>query len=286
MKQRLAIVLNPDSGKNETSKSEIKKLFGDYNVTLEFFDIKKGIDTLADQIAKHKPQAVVAVGGDGTVNAVANIVTKLALPMGVIPAGTLNHFAKDMGLPIDPIQAAAVIAKQRIAKIDYATINDRAFVNNCNLGGYPETVMQRDKSSLPSKWLAGVIAAVKVWNQHKRQNFALEVDDNKMRVRAGSLFIGNNSYQLEGVQFTARPKLDQGRLQLVVIKTGRLRHLVSILISFITKRAHEKVDIHHAKELTIRSAKTHYNVAIDGEVAKFDMPLSIKIHSKALSVLV
>lgn len=287
MKQRLAIVLNPDSGKSETSRSEIKKLFSSHEVLLEFFDIKQGTDKLTDRIAKYKPHTVVAIGGDGTVNAVANIVTRLNLPMGVIPAGTLNHFAKDMGLPIDPPEAAAVIAKHKTTKIDYGTINDRVFVNNCNLGGYPETVIKRDElSNLPSKWLAGAVAAVKVWNQHKRQKFELHVDAKKLQINAGSLFIGNNRYQLKGIQFTSRTQLDQGKLQLVIIKTGRIRHLLGIAVHFIFKRVHEKADVYEANVIQIDSRKTKYNVAIDGEVVELKVPLSIKVHSKALQVLV
>ena len=286
--KRLAIVLNPGSGKSETSKTEIAKLFKSKEFELKFFAITKGVSVLQKAIKAYKPKAVIAVGGDGTVNAVAAIVTQLDLPMGVIPAGTLNHFSKDLGLPAEPAEAAAVIVKLNATNIDYGSVNDRVFVNNCNLGGYPEAVLKRDElsSGVLNKWLAAIIAAIHVRLQHRRQKFVLNTDGVTINVRAGSLFIGNNRYQLEGTEFTKRKRLDQGMLQLVVVKTGRVRHMLGILVSFLMKRPHEKVAIYEAQQIVVHARGRQHNVAIDGEVIQLATPLVIKIHPKELQVLV
>lgn len=283
--RHLAVILNPKSGSSETSESEIRKLFDDHDIQLKFFDITKGLDVLTKAIKAHKPQALIAVGGDGTVNATANLAVRLDLPMGVIPSGTLNHFAKDMGLPMNPQEAADLISRGKLIAIDYGSINDRVFVNNANLGGYPEVVLKRDKLSiLNNKWLSAIVASIQTFRRHQKQSFELSIDGQQHKVRAGSLFIGNNAYELQGLNFTSRQNLDQGNLQLVVIKTGRLRHLSSIGINFILRNSHEKVDEYQAKELEIRSSHSDDNVAIDGEVIKLSMPLTIKIHAKALKV--
>lgn len=284
--KRLAIVLNPDSGKTETSRAEISKLFKSNQFELKFFDITKGIDVLQKHIQKYSPNSVIAVGGDGTINTVANIAVQLNLPMGVIPAGTLNHFAKDLGLPQDSTQAAVTITKQHITKIDYGSVNGHIFVNNCNLGVYPEIVRKRNKLSLPSKWLAGMVAAIQVRLQHERQRYDITTDDLSLRVRAGAVFIGNNSYRLEGTTFTTRERLDQGTLQLVIIKTGRIRHFARILLSFIFKHPHEKVATYQAQNIQIRPRQQLTKIAVDGEVIELETPLEVKTHPKSLKVLV
>lgn len=286
--KRLAIVLNPGSGKSETSKGEIAKLFNTKKFELKFFAITKGVGALQKDIKVYTPQAIVAVGGDGTVNAVATIASQLQLPMGVLPAGTLNHFAKDMNIPTDLAEAATVIAKLHTVSVDYGTINDRVFVNNCNLGGYPETVLKRDKltGSIPSKFIAGIIAALHVRSDHSRQKFEVTIDAKTNMVRAATLFIGNNRYKLAGTQFTTRRHLNKGILQLVIIKTGRVRHLLGILIGFIVKRPHEKAAVYEAKTIQIRSGREKHNVAVDGEVISLYAPLTIVSHPKKLMVIV
>ncbi len=283
--RRLAIVLNPNSGSSETSEQEITKLFSIKRFELKFFDITKGLPVLKKSINAYKAEAVIAVGGDGTVNAVATIATQLDLPMGVIASGTLNHFAKDMNLPLDPSQAAKVITQGKLVDIDYATVNDRVFVNNSSLGAYPEVVIKRDKLSiLNSKWLSAIVAALQTLRQHRKQPFEVVIDGKSRKVRAGSIFVGNNRYTLKGTDLSSRRKLDASLLQLVVVRTGRLRHLLGIMLSFAVKKSHEKVTITTAQHIQIRSTCQRYNVAIDGEVIDLKMPLDYKIHAKALRV--
>lgn len=287
MSRRLAIVLNPDSGKQETSQAEITKLFTDHNLSLKFFDITKGIDNLAKAIRTYKPQAVIAVGGDGTVNAVANIVMSLKLPMGIIADGTFNHFAKDLGLPLEPAGAAEVIIKNKAISVDCASVNRHVFVNNFNIGGYPEAVMKREQlSHIPSKTIAGLVAALHVGRRHSRQVFNIEIDNKSLIVRAGMLFVGNNRYELQGSEFTTRKQLDGGQLQVVIIKTGRFLHLLGILARTLMGGAHEKADIYTAHTLTIKPLVRQRNVAVDGEVLQLTPPFTITIHPKALTVLV
>ena len=91
------------------------------------------------------PDAVIAVGGDGTVSAVASALAGSDVPMGVIPLGTLNHFAKDLGLPLDLTEAARVVAARNVAQVDVGRVNDRLFVNNSSIGLYPQVVRKRDQ---------------------------------------------------------------------------------------------------------------------------------------------
>lgn len=285
MKCKLVIIINPDSGSSSTDETDIRQCFADQDVSLTFYDIKKGTPALVESMRAKQPDVIVAAGGDGTVNTAAVIATQLNLPLGVLPVGTLNHFAKDLGLALDLPTAAKTIMEGKLRRIDYADINGRVFVNNCNLGGYPETILKRDASAITNKWLAAAVAAIKTFRQHRKQLFDIVIDGHKQQIQAGSLFIGNNCYQLAGTKFTTRQRLDEGILQFVIIKTGRIRHLLAIGISFLLRKSHEKVTTYKAQTIEIRSKHSSYNVAVDGEVVQFSMPLKITIHPKALQVI-
>src|SRR5205085_4914339 len=88
-------------------------------------------------------ETIVAAGGDGTINAVAAEVADSGRTLGVLPLGTLNHFAKDLGIPLDLERAVQVITRGRVAPVDVAEVNGRVFVNNSSLGIYPHIVSMR-----------------------------------------------------------------------------------------------------------------------------------------------
>ena len=95
--------------------------------------------------APDRPDAIVVAGGDGTVNAAAGAAAGTDLLLGVLPMGTFNHFAKDLGLPTDLPGAAAALAQGDERQVDVGEVNGRVFVNNSALGVYPEMVAVRDR---------------------------------------------------------------------------------------------------------------------------------------------
>ena len=100
---------------------------------------------------------IVAGGGDGTINQVASRLLDSEVSLGVLPMGTLNHFAKDMGIPLELDQAIAVIATSRARLIDVGEVNGRLFLNNSSIGLYPDVVHEREHQQQRlgrGKWLA------------------------------------------------------------------------------------------------------------------------------------
>src|ERR1044071_1875072 len=91
-----------------------------------------------------RPPVLVAAGGDGTLSAVADVVRGTETALGVIPAGTMNHFAKDLGIPLDPGEAGQVIGTGRCIRVDVGEVNGRAFINNASLGIYADLVRKRE----------------------------------------------------------------------------------------------------------------------------------------------
>src|SRR5207249_4336821 len=134
----------------------LAQLFKDQGLTPEFLVANRGSDVpkLARQAANRDYRIVVAGGGDGTMNAVASAIFGTDKTMGVLPMGTLNHFARDLGIPLALDRAIAVIAEGESAQIDVAEVNGNIFINNSSIGLYSALVRYRiDNQKVGySKW--------------------------------------------------------------------------------------------------------------------------------------
>src|ERR1041385_7680888 len=93
---------------------------------------------VARRALEARPPVLVAAGGDGTLSAVADVLRGTDTALGVIPVGTMNHFAKDLGIPLDAGEAAQVIGTGRCIRVDVGEVNGRAFINNASLGIYAD----------------------------------------------------------------------------------------------------------------------------------------------------
>ena len=145
---------------------------------------------------------------------------------GILPLGTLNHFAKDLGIPLDLDEAIAVIAQGHSISVDTGEINGRIFLNNSSLGLYPDTVRSRERQQRQlgrGKWVAFFWAAVAALRRYPFLDLTIDVDEQAYQRRTPFVFIGNNSYLMEGFNIGARERLDEGTLSLYVVqRTGRL----------------------------------------------------------------
>jgi diacylglycerol kinase family enzyme len=169
--------------------------------------------------AVSEERVVVAAGGYGTVNAVAQHVVGRGT-MGVLPAGTLNHFARDLGLEemdaaIDALKAGAVRA------IDVGRIGDRYFVNNAGIGMYPELVYERERSEdRAGKWLAAPGAAIRVLRQTEPVVGTIEADGDARALFAWMVFLGNNRFGSTPARLAQRARMDEGVLDVGLFLAG------------------------------------------------------------------
>jgi diacylglycerol kinase family enzyme len=150
--------------------------------------------TIAAAIAA-RPRLIVAGGGDGTISAVAGALVDTGIALGVLPLGTLNHFAKDLGIPLELEAAVRVLAEGRTARIDVGEVNGRIFVNNSSLGLYPEIVRLRERQQKRfgrAKWVAFARAAVATLRRYPFLGVSLTIDGAKALRRTPFVFIGNN----------------------------------------------------------------------------------------------
>jgi diacylglycerol kinase family enzyme len=248
------------------------------------------IATVKDAIGRGVAM-VVAGGGDGTINAVASVVAGSGVQFGVLPLGTLNHFAKDLGIPLTLDEAIANLAQGRPASVDVGEVNGRIFLNNSSLGLYPDIVRDREKQQRRlgrGKWLAFCWAALTALRRYPFLSLRLHINGSEHARRTPFIFIGNNEYLMQGFNIGERERLDRGTLSLYVAqRPGRLGLVRLAFHALLGRLAQLKdFDVVLVPELEIETRHKRLRVSTDGEVTIMAPPLRYRIRKAALTVLV
>ena len=236
------------------------------------------------------PGVIVVGGGDGSLNAAASNLIGTDTALGVLPLGTLNHFAKDLGIPLDLDEAVRTIAAGHVRRVDVGAVNDRFFLNNSSLGLYPEAVAGRDELRQRlgrGKWMALASAAISVFRRYPVLNVRLAIDGDELIRRTPFVFIGNNRYEMEGFDIGKRERLDGATLSLYVAnRTGRLG-LIRLAIRSVFRRLRQArdFDMVESRTIEVETRRRHPRVAIDGELCRLRAPLSYRIVPAALAVI-
>jgi diacylglycerol kinase family enzyme len=235
-------------------------------------------------------QIVVAGGGDGTVNAVASELVDSGVPFGVLPLGTLNHFARDLGIPLLLDQAIRTIAQGVRVQVDVGEVNQRIFLNNSSLGLYPDIVRDREKQQRRlgrGKWLAACWATIAALRRYPFLSVRLKLEDAEHARRTPFVFVGNNEYTMEGFSIGERLRLDGGTLSLYVAqRPGRLGLVRLAFRALLGKLAQQRdFDVLLAPAVEIETHHKRLRVAIDGEVTVMLTPLRYRIRPGALTVI-
>ncbi|AKZ63587.1 sphingosine kinase [Herbaspirillum hiltneri N3] len=246
---------------------------------------------------------IVAGGGDGSVNAVASVVSGSQAAFGVLPLGTLNHFVKDLNIPLALDDAIRNIVEGRRLAIDTGEVNGVLFINNSSLGLYPDIVRDREKQQSRlgrGKWLAFCWAAMGALRRYPFLDVRMDIRDDgdnaeSHRRRTPFVFIGNNEYLMDGFNIGKRNSLSEGKLSLYVChRTGRLG-LVRLALHALFGRLEQArdFDILSAAEIEIDTRHGHgrhrvkrVRVATDGEVTIMQTPLVYRIRPASLTVIV
>jgi diacylglycerol kinase family enzyme len=234
--------------------------------------------------------AVVAAGGDGTISAVAGVLAGGGMPLGVLPRGTLNHFARDLGIPQELGAAAQVIATGRVRRIDVGEVNGQVFINNSSIGIYPAMVQNREEQRMRwrrKKWLAMAVAAMEVFRNPPLLRVQVLAGAERLDIATPLVFVGNNRYELSLPALGARPTLVGGELSLHVAKSSTRLGIARLALRGLAGRLRSSEDFHvsYAKELTVESARECLRVALDGEVCVMRPPLIYHIRPSGLAVI-
>jgi YegS/Rv2252/BmrU family lipid kinase len=290
----IPVIINAASGTGYTAEwaEALAAKFSAVGLNAQVTLARSGEDIIeaARLAASRRPALVVAGGGDGTINAVASALVETGIALGVIPLGTLNHFARDLGIPLALDDALRIIAAGHRVTVDVGQVNERIFLNNSSLGMYPEMVHEREKRQRRfgwGKWRAFFWAVVEALRRYHFLKLRLTINDKIQYRSSPFIFIGNNEYVMEGLNIGARNTLDDGRLGLYVPRhVGRLG-LLRLAIQALFRRLQQArdFDMFAVEEIEIDSRKKRLRIATDGEVSVMEMPLSYRILPKALTVI-
>ena len=249
------------------------------------------ISELARRAVKENSQVIVAGGGDGTVSAVANELMGTSVTLGVLPLGTLNHFAKDLHIPQDLEGAARNLITGHAVPVDVGEVNGRIFLNNSSLGIYPRIVRQREEEQKKKgrhKWVALALASISVLEHYSLLRVRLRVDGKELSRRTPLVFIGNNKYEMEGLNFGYRKRLDAGELCLYVANRARRVDLVRLAFLALSGRLHEAggFEVLSTNQISIETRRPRTIVSTDGEVNQMNTPLNYITRPGAVRVIV
>lgn len=292
MGARVAVILNSSAGSSSACKNAglIRTAFENVGCPVDIHQVNNAEELLSTaRDAASDCDVIAAAGGDGTISAVASIAIEEKRVLGVLPLGTLNHFSKDLGIPQDIQDAVNVIAAGTVREIDISEVNGRYFINNSSIGLYPRLVLTRDRRQRLGygKWWAAAWALTRLVRRNPFQNVKLELEGNELRRKTPFVFVGNNIYEMDLYNIGARPRLDEGKLCVYLLRrSGRTGLFLLILRTiFGGLRRSENFEEFRTTELTVETKKRATLVAVDGEVAAMESPLEYRIHPRKLRVI-
>ena len=289
------MLLNPAAGlkDDEAVPGRLSELFAKAGSSARIVLLGVGADAAETvrSAVETGAAAVVAAGGDGTVRSVAAGLVGSPTPLGVLPLGTLNHFAKDLGIPLDPKQAVEVIVARHQRSVDVGAVNDRVFVNNSSIGIYPDIVTAREdlRRQGHRKWAAFGLAIARILRQYRGVRVRLEAGTLTKTAVTPFLFVGNNEYQIEGIRLGSRLRLDAGCLHAYLAPRLRGADLPKLLALALAGRVMENhvLESFATRDLAVETpAMRAIRVALDGEVTFMTVPLRYRILPRALNVIV
>lgn len=245
----------------------------------------------ARELAESGVDLVIAAGGDGTISAVAQGLAGTDVPLAVLPLGTRNHFAQDIGMPLDLAAAAQAIATGTVRRIDLGEVNGRAFLNNSSIGLYPELVMDRvveQRLRGRKKTYAMLIAAIRVLKRFPLLRVQIVQARHAVHAKTPFVFVGNNEYSTNALSLGRRERLDAGRLSLYTVRCRGRLHMFWVMMRALLQRLDQVRDFYHSSvdQVWINLHGRRVRVALDGEVVKMQTPLHYRILRGALAIVV
>jgi diacylglycerol kinase family enzyme len=292
---KVRVIINRGGGSfGEDSADRLKPLFEARGIEANILAVEPGdLDRHCGEVAKEAGvDALVAAGGDGTIGTAAAAVAGTGMPLGILPLGTLNHFAKDAGIPLDLEEAVAAIAGGRTRAVDIAEVNGRVFINNSAVGLYPKLVREREAQQERlgrSKKLAMIVAAARTMWRFSKHRLTIRVEGQEAPIETPLLFVGNNRYEMSPFSLGTREAIDRGELCLYAPLARTARQFFSISLRAIFGREREQDDfvtLDGVRAVEIGSRYKRLVVATDGEATTMDTPLIYKVRPGALKLLV
>jgi diacylglycerol kinase family enzyme len=295
----VAVILNVGSGHGDATACELEIRAGFAALARECRILVAGSAGQAEQQtrlaiaqARRTPQIIVAAGGDGTINLVAGLVLEHDLPFGVIPLGTFNYFARDLGIPLDPRAAAEAIAGGHIRRVHVARVNGHLFLNNASFGLYRKLLEERehDKQRFGRYKIVAVLSALAtLWRFRQVYALRMELDGKAVTLRTPMLFFGLNSLQLEKLDLDVARCTNAGQMAVIALRPVGSWHLVGLALRGALQGLRDSPELRSygaSHVLVEQPGRRTTRVAVDGESFECSLPLHFEVMRDALQVVV
>ncbi len=237
---------------------------------------------------------VVAAGGDGTIGMVARAALGKACVFGVLPQGTFNYFSRTHGIPEDMAEALTMLLSETPKAVQVGLVNDRVFLVNASLGLYARMLEEREgykRRFGRHRWVAFAGAFLTVFKGVRQLDLRLASRGTERVLRTPTLFVGNNALQMERVGVDHAEAPEHGQLTAIAVEAKGTGHLVALMLRGAAGRLGESSQIRSFafESVTIdrrgMRAGKKMKVALDGELSRFEMPLTIRVAPDRLWLL-
>ena len=291
----VCVIVNPAAGggRGDGAAEGLRELFAKHGARIDVAMARASDDVkaIARRAVERGDALLVVAGGDGTLAAAASVLSGTPTALGIIPIGTFNHFAKDVGIPMDPSAAAQAALGGGRRAVDVGEVNGQVFLNNSSLGIYPDMVRERTRQQTRlgrgRRW-ATVWAVIAALRRFPFLELRLEIDAQRHDCRAPFVFVGNNAYSMSAFDIGKRARLDEGLLSIYTSPRSTRPALVALALRALFGRLRQAKDFAttSARSLRVESRHRQLLVATDGEIAHMATPLEFTVRPRALQVAV
>lgn len=263
--ERFLFVINPNSGSNSQDwETIINAYFVDLNYEIELYFLTKNcnLDTIKEKLNSFIPTCAIAIGGDGTIKLVAECIVQTSIVLGILPGGSANGLAKELGIPEDPIKALDVLVHGIIRKIHTTTVNEQLCIHLSDVGLNAYLMKKFESSGVRGMW-GYMVASIKVLLQNSLMDIEMVIDDEKIKLKAFMVVIANATKYGTGALINPIGNLDDEYFEVIVIKQISFLEIFKMVVSH-QSYDEEKTKMYQTNSLTMKSRKkVHFQ--IDGE---------------------
>ena len=280
--------VNPSAGSGAAAREALEEAGG--------FDVEAGdpasLDARIGRALADGADRIVVAGGDGTVAHAASKLVGTNTALAIVPGGTLNHFARDHGIPTDHHEAAKVAAEGTVTMTDVAFVNDRMFLNTSSVGAYVIFVRTRERlERYVGYHLATFLAALRLLGRVRPFTVELELDGVTRQYRSALVFVGVGERELQLPSVGGRAEDGRSGLHVIVVRGGTWARLIAagVTAAFRGNAAIVRgslADAFVVDRCTIELRRRHGRVAVDGELVDMTSPLEYRIERDALRLVV
>jgi len=289
----ICVVANPKSGRNSKDSEVLKRAMAAFGpgADLRLWSRERGLGDEVRRAVADGHKVIVAAGGDGTVMGIAQALTGTEAALGVVPLGTFNYFARGLGLPQEPDEAAAAILNGHRHRISVGAVNGQVFLNNASLGLYPAALRARE--DVYNRWgrsriLANLSLLRTLYRFQRPHVLTLHTEDGAVRqIRTPLLFAARSAYQLDYFGLDGQEAISNDRFAVYIARDGSRWHLLKLAVRLATRsvKPGRDIDLMTARRIVIDCRDPRPRVAFDGEKRHMEAPLTLEILDHALSII-